>query len=739
MAKVSAKILVAIAAFGGAGSVPAQNPPPGETGPAIRATANEVALDLVVRDKKGRLVRNLKPSDVEVYEDGVRQQVLSFRLVGGEPGTQPAAPEAAAAGGAINVQPLSLRNTNLICIVFHNLDSQTRKWGVEAAQEFVRNHMTAGTWVGVFNLDARLTPLQPFTTNRDILLRAASTAFTGSKMDITNAAEAVLNSTPNVSVIQGFVAAGGKSGGAQDLSTTGSVSMAAITGADIDNGPGANSQRGDLVIQREQFIGIEGARQMDQMKTLIRQLGTFPGHKTVLLLSAGFTSTGQPDQFQAMLNKANGTGVTVYALDANGLSQTSTAQASSMAMQHVATLSQQQSQLAPAEGSPNTTATGGGGVMMERMRQQEYQQDAVRTSDPQASLRALAEGTGGFLIANTNDIGKPLQRVMEDVETHYEADYHPSSGRYDGKFRKIEVKLARADLRAESREGYFAIPEVGEPLQPFEMAGLMTLNHEPRPHAFDFHTTAFQFRPGATDSETAIVFELPASGLAARPVPGFKAHRMHASLFAVVKDGAGQIVDKFGKDFPYDIPDDRLAGVQAMPIDYTHTFSLPPGHYTLESVLLDQIGQRASTSTMEFESQPQKGVGLSSIVLVERADPLTEEPDERDPFLFHDHTLVPALHGMLKAAPQPLLYFVVYPDRLMTEKPRVRVEFFEGGEELAQKQTELPAADANGAFPILVNAEARPGNCEIKVTVSQGFQSATRSVTYKVDQTVQSP
>jgi hypothetical protein len=67
------------------------------------------------------------------------------------------------------------------------------------------------------------------------------------------------------------------------------------------------------------------------------------------------------------------------------------------------------------------------------------------------------------------------------------------------------------------------------------------------------------------------------------------------------------------------------------------------------------------------------------------------------------------------------------------------VEFFVGGEELAQKQTELPAADANGAFPILVNAEARPGNCEIKVTVSQGFQSATRSVTYKVDQTVQSP
>ena len=67
----------------------------------------------------------------------------------------------------------------------------------------------------------------------------------------------------------------------------------------------ANSQRGDLVLEREQFIGVEGARQMDQIQSMIRQIGTFPGHKTVLLLSPGFTATGDPDQFQAMLNKAN--------------------------------------------------------------------------------------------------------------------------------------------------------------------------------------------------------------------------------------------------------------------------------------------------------------------------------------------------------------------------------------------------------------------------------------------------
>jgi len=722
-----------------AGPVSAQNTPPPESGPTIHATVNEVALDLVVRDKKGRLVTNLKPGDVEIYEDGVRQEIRSLRLVGGEAPVQQEQP--AESGGAQPAQAASahppampLRSVNLVCIVFHNLDPLARKWAVEAAQDFIKAQFRPGAWVGVFNLDSRLTPLHAFTTNRHELLRAAANAFNGSSVDITRAADAVLNSTPNLQLYVGFVGPGGRSGGVQNLSTTGSVSMAAITGADVDNGPGANSQRGDLVIQRQQFIGIEGARQMDQINLLIRQLGAFPGHKTVLLLSPGFTTTGEPDQFQAMLNKANLADLSIYAFDANGLNQTSTAQSSSMAMQHVATLSRQQGQLAPGESSPNTSAVGSAGVMMERVRQGEYQRDAVRTSDSQAGLRALAEGTGGFLVANTNDLRKPFQQIVEDTDSHYEADYHPSSGRYDGHFRKIEVKLARADLKVESRNGYFAIPDFGgsAPLLPFEMAGLIALSARPSPHAFDFRTAAFQFRPGSASSQSAVVFELPGSGLTATPQPTRRSHRLHASLFSVVKDSNGQIVDKFGQDFPYEIPDDQLAGIQAAPIDYTHAFNLPAGQYTVESVVFDREANRASTSTAELDSPPQKGIGLSSLMVVARADPLTADADADDPFLFQGRDVVPMLDGSLKASAKPLVYFVVYPDKSNQERPRIRVEFFVGGEELEAKESELPAPDSFGAIPMVVSAVARPGKCEIKITARQGFQSAVQSVSYTV-------
>jgi VWFA-related protein len=717
-----------------------QNTAQAESGRPIRATVNEVALDLVVRDKRGRLVKNLKPGDVEIYEDGVRQEIRSLRLVTGgevpaqpEPqsGAEPSEPAAVARPAA-----MPLRGLDLLCIVFHNLDSGTRKWAVEAAREFIKTEMRPGTWVGIFNLDSRLTPLHAFTMNRNELLQAAGNAFTGSTVDITRAGEAVLNSTPNVQYLVGFVSPGGKGGGMLDLSTTGSVSMTAITGADVDNGPGANAQRGDLVLERRQFIGIEGARQMDQINLLIRQLAKFPGHKTVLLLSPGLTTTGEPDQFQATLNKANLGDLSIYAFDANGLNETSTAQASSMAMQHVAALSQQQ----PMEASmkAGNGSIGSAGVVAELSRQDDYQHDAVRTSDTQSGLRALAEGTGGFLVANTNDLRKPFQQIVEDADTHYEADYHPSSGKYDGHFRKIEVKLARADLRTnakvDSRNGYFAIPDFGgsAPLQPFEMAALVTLNARPLPHAFDLRTAAFQFRPGSASSQAAVVFELPGAGLTATPQPTRKSHRLHASLFAVVKDPSGNIVDKFSQDFPYDVPDDQLAGIQAQPIDYTHAFNLPAGHYTVESVLFDREANRASTSSVELESPPQKGLGLSSLVVVARADPLTADADANDPFLFKGRDVVPMLDGSLKASAKPLVYFVVYPDKSNPETPRIRAEFFVGGEELDVKESELPAPDSFGAIPMVVSAVTRPGKCEIKITARQGFQSAVQSVSYTV-------
>jgi hypothetical protein len=49
----------------------------------IRSSTREVLLEVAVRDPHGRLVKKIDPEQVTVYEDGVRQEIRSFRLVQG--------------------------------------------------------------------------------------------------------------------------------------------------------------------------------------------------------------------------------------------------------------------------------------------------------------------------------------------------------------------------------------------------------------------------------------------------------------------------------------------------------------------------------------------------------------------------------------------------------------------------------------------------------------------------------
>jgi hypothetical protein len=62
-------------------------------------------------------------------------------------------------------------------------------------------------------------------------------------------------------------------------------------------------------------------------------------------------------------------------------------------------------------------------------------------------MQELAEDTGGFGVANTNQIEEPRQRRMADIRTHYELAYTPTSTNYDGHFRKIEAKIARPKIQ----------------------------------------------------------------------------------------------------------------------------------------------------------------------------------------------------------------------------------------------------------------------------------------------------
>jgi len=730
-----------------AGLAAAQTPPAPGPGATIRTTTTEVLLDVAVVDKHGKNVKNLKSGDVEVYEDGVKQAVTSFRLVGARD-SETQSSGAAGTAEATSQTSRPLRAVNLICIVFHNIDPIARRNATQAVREFLKNGLPPDAYVGMFLLSDRLTPIMAFTADREKVNQAAEQVFNLTPLSFTNASVGMLTANPNMYTITTVMTGGGGPGTAVTATGTltgGEISNTVIAGAEVSNGAGANALRGDEVGASRDFANLTGGRAEDAINNLIKALGTLPGRKTILMLTQGLLTTGDPDALHNMLSKAIANGITFYPLDITGLTENSTAQAANLTLGSVAKTSAGQSSSNNPGGSTKTTGTNSSGVAtttstspnLEVMKQQSQQGDTmmqgVRASNTQASLRALAEGTGGFMIANSQEYAKPFARILDNVAAHYELSYRPTEDKYDGRLRKVEVKLVgHADYRAESRTGYFAMPDLkgSAPLQPFEVMGLRVLGATPPPHSFDFHTIAFHFQNEGANSRGMLYFEVPGQTLSAAPEAN-QTHEVHPSLIALVKDSAGQVVDKYSFDQTYRLADDKWKAALAMPIVYSHPLSLPAGHYTVETAVLDREAGRASTSVTQFDNPEMKGVVMGSLMAIQSVDN-TDKPDAADPMQFQGKVLVPMLSKTAHAGTPYLLYFTVYPEPSNSEKPAAQVEVSADGKVLIP-EAGLDLMAEGGVLRGLMRGPAVAGNLHVKVTVSQGsLPPVTQTLDYTV-------
>ena len=79
-------------------------------------------------------------------------------------------------------------------------------------------------------------------------------------------------------------------------------------------------------------------------------------------------------------------------------------------------------------------------------------------SNSQRMLRGLAEDTGGFAVVGVNDLGGGLDRIVKQTSAYYVLGYYSKNPKHDGKYRKIEVKVDRRDVTVRARHGYVAQP-----------------------------------------------------------------------------------------------------------------------------------------------------------------------------------------------------------------------------------------------------------------------------------------
>lgn len=78
-------------------------------------------------------------------------------------------------------------------------------------------------------------------------------------------------------------------------------------------------------------------------------------------------------------------------------------------------------------------------------------------------LKRLAEETGGraFFTGNVLELEKSFSIIARELRSQYMISYEPVNSNYDGKFRKIEVRLpGHKNLRVRVKDGYTALPDL---------------------------------------------------------------------------------------------------------------------------------------------------------------------------------------------------------------------------------------------------------------------------------------
>jgi VWFA-related protein len=75
------------------------------------------------------------------------------------------------------------------------------------------------------------------------------------------------------------------------------------------------------------------------------------------------------------------------------------------------------------------------------------------------TMQILAQRTGGRAYYNTNAIMGSIRQAIDDSRVTYELGFYPAGVNWDGSFHAIRVKVKRADVHVQAREGYFALPE----------------------------------------------------------------------------------------------------------------------------------------------------------------------------------------------------------------------------------------------------------------------------------------
>jgi VWFA-related protein len=547
----------------------------------ISVNSELVLVNVTVRDKQGNFVRDLKADNFTVVEDGKPQKISSFDFENID-----ITPLRASTSGAAGPAQILIQGQK---------PTSTPVQPVSNTADELRNRRLMVMFFDLSDMDP------------DQIERSVKTAqeYLDKRMTPADLISVVSLST-ELTVNQDFTSDKGMLSKAIDKLNPNS-------GAGFDQGGTGNTEStpddaNSFSADETEFNIFNTDRRLEALKTVALGMAQIEQKKSLIYFSAGISQTGVENQaeLRAAINAAVQANVAIYTVDIRGL------------------------EAMPPGGAASQASLRGVGLYSGSAMQGQYDQNF----STQETLYNVAHDTGGQAFLDSNDFGKVFDRVQQDTSSYYVLGYRSTNPARDGRYRHIQVRTSRKDVKLEYRAGYYAPRDFQhstnvdreEQLQA-ELASDLPSTDLPI-----FLSTAY-FR-GADGR-----FFVPVSIV----VPGSEiSFTKNADRDKATLDIVGVVRDTVTK-FPMGnaretvkLNLDESQQVRRRNVQYNTGFTLPPGTYHLKFVVREnQSGRMGSFETDVVIPDLKKAtIKMSSVAIGSQLQPAskkkTESPLVRD-------------------------------------------------------------------------------------------------------------
>lgn len=429
-----------------------QVPPVPAPQTTIRTTTNNVLLDVVVTDKNGNPVQHLSKDRFQVFENGVAQPIAYFE----EHVAQPAPPPLAA---ALNLPPNVYTNVTtavpdsgpILVLLMDALNTPTAdQVKVRMAMLEYLRRIPSGRHIAIFTLTDKLHMLQGFNGDPNALIAALNS----------------LAAPPKQS------------------------KLADDPGKDSYADSGPKILGGSLTTDvLQNFIAHEQSWRMDErvaittqaLNALATYLSALPGRKNLLWFSASFPLGLDADSVKpegaANIQTENLERSRDYTAQLHATSEL-------LKLARVAVYPMDPGAL-PTQSMFNVTGDNNNSLHGPNQIAS-LSQESSDEMGSHFTMDSIAEATGGRAFHSTTDLASAISTVSQLGADYYTIAYDPKNQNYDGKYRKLSIKVDAPKVRVDYRRGYYA----EDPAK----TGVAALSHPTRDSAALLHGA-----PAATD------------------------------------------------------------------------------------------------------------------------------------------------------------------------------------------------------------------------------------------------